>query len=320
MDHFHPLPLLGNPHVQTLLGNLLPGPALPVAVAIHQMPLGDGDRLAIHDSAAPRWRAGDPIAVLVHGLGGDHRSPCVLRMATMLVQHGWRTVRVDLRSCGKGVGLARRPYHAGSSEDVRAALDWCHRASPTSPLALVGFSLGGNIALKLAGEAVERPVAGLRRVAAVAPPIDLERCAELIGHPRNRFYELHFLRELQALVRRRQRCFPDLPRVRFPVRLTLRLFDDLYTAPRNGFADSADYYRRSSSLPLIGRIEVETLILTARDDPFIAVEPFESLTPAAAVEVRILERGGHLGFLGWDGAGGIRWAERRLMEWLAELR
>ena len=99
-------------------------------------------------------------------------------------------------------------------------------------------------------------------------------------------------------------------------RLTLRIFDDLYTAPQGGFADALDYYRRSSALPLITRIAVPALILTARDDPFVAVEPFEALKPPAHVEVRIVPRGGHLGFLGWDGAGGVRWAERVVADWV----
>jgi hypothetical protein len=312
---FRPLPLLGNPHVQTVLGNLFPGPALPGSASIHHVGLPDGDRLLIYDTAPARWRLGQPIAVLVHGLGGCHRSPVVLRMARLLLREGVRVVRLDLRSCGRGIALARRPYNAGSSADVRAVLEIVARWSPDSPLWLMGFSLGGNIVLKLAGEAVANSLPNLARVVAVAPPIDLERCSDLLQRPQNRFYERHFLRELLALVRRRQRFFPDLPRVRFPQPLTLQTYDDVYTAPLSGYAGVADYYRRASSGPLIPDIRVPTLILTARDDPFIAVEPFEELSPPGHIEVRIVDRGGHLGFLGWDGSGGIRWAERRVLEW-----
>jgi predicted alpha/beta-fold hydrolase len=111
-----------------------------------------------------------------------------------------------------------------------------------------------------------------------------------------------------------------MPAIRFPRRLTLRLFDEIYTAPGWDFADALDYYRKTSSLPLISGIDVPTFILTARDDPFIAAEPFESLKGVAPVEVHITERGGHLGFLGWDGAGGVRWAERRVVEWVLRSR
>jgi predicted alpha/beta-fold hydrolase len=212
--------------------------------------------------------------------------------------------------------VARRAYHGGCSDDVRTALAAIHRSSPTSPLVLVGLSLGGNIVLKLAGEAAAQPAPSLERVAAVSPPIDFERCANLLALPRNRIYENHYVRNLMKQVRRLERRFPDLPRTRFPRRMTMRLFDDLWTAPRCGFADALDYYRRAASLPYIPRITVPAFILTARDDPFIAVEPFEKLSPPPLVEVHVTERGGHLGFLGWDGAGGFRWAERRVVDWV----
>src|SRR5262249_22745470 len=200
--------------------------------------------------------------------------------------------------------------------DVRIAAVDLLGLCPGSPLFLLGFSLGGNIVLKLAGESATDSLSGLARVVAIAPPIDFVRSAELIGSPRNRFYELYFLRSLVRQVRAQQRASPEVPAVRFPRRLTLRLFDDLYTAPRGGFADALDYYRRASSLPLLSRIAVPTLILTARDDPFIPIEPFETLPRLPHLEVRIMNRGGHLGFLGRDGAGGIRWAERRVVEWV----
>ena len=160
---------------------------------------------------------------------------------------------------------------------------------------------------------------GLKRVAAVSPPIDLPRCAALLSLPGNRLYEDNFIRELLVDARQRQRLFPDLPPLNFPRRrLTLRMFDDLYTAPRSGFADALDYYHKASCAPLIPNVELPTLILTARDDPFIAVEPFEELKAPSNVLVRILEHGGHIGFLGWDGFGGIRWGERRIVEWILQ--
>jgi predicted alpha/beta-fold hydrolase len=313
---FRPLPFLGNPHVQTVVGTWLAGRAFRAASDERQVQLPDGDRLVLHDSRPPAWRSGHRVALLVHGLGGSHRSGAVQRMAGLLAPRGVRVVRIDLRGCGQGTALARRPYHAGCSDDLRAAAAEVHRWAPESSLALIGFSLGGNIVLKLAGECADRPVPGLERVAAVAPPIDLLRCSLMLARPRNRLYELHFLRELVALARRRQRLFADQPPLRFPRRLSMRLFDDLYTAPRSGFADALDYYRRASSLPLLPRIPVPALILTARDDPFIDVGPFESLAVPRHVRVRVLDRGGHLGFLGWDGSGGIRWAERRVAHWI----
>jgi uncharacterized protein len=315
---FRPLPLLSNGHVQTLLGTLFPGQALADPAVEYRASLSDGDQMAFHENSAPSWQPGDRIALLVHGLGGSHRSRHIQRIARLLLPHGWRVIRLDLRGCGNGLPLARHCYHGGCSDDVRAVAAEIARMHPTSPLTVIGVSLGGNIVLKMAGEVNEHPVPNLERVAALAPPIDLMSCAAMLARPQCRLYERHFLKDLIAEAVARQHFFPDLPPLRFPQTMTIRLFDELYTAPRRGFADASDYYRRSSSFPLLERIQVPTLILAARDDPFIAVEPFEALSLPCHVQVRIQNHGGHLGFLGRDGAGGYRWAERRIAEWVTE--
>lgn len=313
---FRPLPFLANPHLQTLVGNLYRGTPPRLPSREHHVVLADGDRLAVFDSVPGGWRPGMPMVLVVHGLGGSHRSGYSQRLAALLLRRGLRVARMDLRGAGRGAALARRSYHAGCSDDVRAVLDTMHRWSPSSPLGAVGFSLGGNIVLKLAGEAAARPVAGLECVAAVAPPIDLEACAAKLARPPNRLYDRFFVHALTAQVRRQQYYFPQLRGVRFPRRMTLRLFDELYTAPRGGFADALDYYRRTAALPLVPHIALPTFILSARDDPFIPVETFEALPPRPHVEVQLARHGGHLGFLGPDGAGGIRWAEQRVAAWI----
>lgn len=316
---FRPLPLLSHPHAQTLLGHFLPGAttlSLPTREVVIRLP--DGDGLVLHDNVPPAWRPGDRIALVLHGLTGSHASPGVLRVGARLLARGLRLVRMDLRGVGKGLPLARHSYHAGRSEDVRAALDEIHRWSPASRVTLIGLSLGGALALKTAGEAVERPAPYLDRVAAMNPPIDLVRCAAMIARPHNRLYNQYFVGLLVQEARQRQRHFPDLPPLRFPRRMTVRLYDDLYTAPRAGFADALDYYRRVSVFPLVARINVPTLILTARDDPFIAVEPFDELKAPDNVVVRIVPHGGHLGFVGWDGSRPVRWAESRMVDWATQ--
>jgi predicted alpha/beta-fold hydrolase len=315
-NSFRPLPLLGNPHVQTVLANALPGWSLRYPSEERQVALPDGDQLLVHDSAPNDWSEQGRVAILVHGLGGCHRSGYMQRVARLLLGRGMRVVRMDLRGAGGGVGLARKPYHGGCSDDVRAVVEEVQSHCPGSPLTLVGFSLGANIVLKLAGESVDRPVPGLEKVAALAPPIDFENCADLLALPRNRFYERYYVRALLRLVRQRQWHFPDDPVPPFPSRLKLRQFDELYTAPRCGFQSATHYYRTVSSLPLVPRILVPTLIVTARDDPFIAVESFESLSVGPHIEIEIAAQGGHLGFLGWDNAGGFRWAEERIAQWV----
>lgn len=315
---FRALPLLGNPHVQTLLGAFLPGGKCPSPQHCHTLALGDGDSLLLHENTPPAWQPGDPVALLVHGLTGSHASTHIRRMAARLLARSVRTFRIDLRGAGAGLPLARYTYHAGRSEDLRAALGFLHTLAPTSPLWLLAVSLGGNMSLKLAAEAARDPVPGLTRVAILNPPIDLARCADLISAPRNRLYERQFVRGLVDAALLRQRHFPDFALPTISHKMTLVGFDDVYTAPRNGFAGAAEYYRLASSLPLIPAIALPTLILTARDDPFIAVEPFEELRVPSHVQVCIQPRGGHVGYVGRDGHGGIHWAERHVVEWLCQ--
>jgi predicted alpha/beta-fold hydrolase len=317
---FRPLPFLGNAHVQTVLGTLWEGKIPPLQSRVRLIDLAEGDRLLAYDSVPAGWRPSHWAAVLVHGMGGSYRSGSIRRLATALLGHGFRVVRVNLCGAASSWKLTRRLYHAGCSGDIRAALADLARNAPGVPLVLIGLSLGGNIVLKLAGEASLDAVSGLAGVATLSAPIDLVRSSELISGPGNRLYERYYLRTLVRTARRHQAYFPDLPPVTFPGRLTLRQFDDLHTAPRGGFADALDYYRRSSALPWVPRIRVPAVLLTARDDPFIAADAYDELPRHPLQEVRVVDQGGHLGFLGDDGAGGIRWGERRIVEWVTHLR
>jgi uncharacterized protein len=175
-------------------------------------------------------------------------------------------------------------------------------------------SVGGAVQSPPPPHAASAPLANLRAVAAVAPPLELLRCSDLIS--RLPLYDAFYVRHLTAQVYRHQRLHPDVAPIRFPRRLTLRQFDEIYTAPRWGFTGAADYYAHASALPWVARIDVPTLILAARDDPFVAIESFESLAPNPHVRVHVAPAGGHLGFLGRDGAGGVRWAERHIADWL----
>jgi hypothetical protein len=240
----------------------------------------------------------------------------MMRLAWKLWRCGVRAVRINLRGCGSGKGLARQPYHSGRSEDVLAVLVDLHQSTPQSPITLIGFSLGGNIALKLAGE-LAAAATYLKQVIAVCPPADLAACSRLLSQPANRVYERHFMRLLRAAVLERQTRFPDLPRVELPQRLSLYAFDNLYTAPRCGFRDADDYYARCSAAPLVPRITIPCRILFAADDPFIDATVFDGQALPANVQVVRTARGGHLGFLGVPGRpGGYRWMDALLLEWL----
>lgn len=316
---FVPHPWLRNAHLQTVLGRFVLGPRVTVPSTSHEIELGDGDRLVVFESIPPNWRVGNPTALIVHGLAGSAQSPYAVRVAARLRKLGVRVVRMNLRGAGEGFGLARGIYHAGRTDDLRRVAEWMAERSEGSPLALIGYSLGANLVLKLSAEASAKPLNGLDCVLAANPPIDLAACCEFIQRPENRLYDKNFVRQLRNDVVRLHAMFPDLGPVDLPKSMTLFDFDDLYTAPRNGFAGAADYYAKSSSAFFIPSIEVPGLVVHAEDDPFIPAEPFRRVNFPDQLALELISGGGHLGYVSrsrW--MGDRRWLDGRFVVWLAQ--
>jgi predicted alpha/beta-fold hydrolase len=191
--------------------------------------------------------------------------------------------------------------------------------APGSPVALVGFSLGANLVLKLAAEAAAQPLEGLDCVLAANPPVDLAACCNHMQRPENRIYDRNFVRHLRREVARLHDRFPELGPVGLPDRLTLFEFDDLYTAPRNGFKGAEEYYARCSAGPLIPGIAVDGLVVHAEDDPFIPAEGVCRATFPPGLALELIPSGGHLGYVSSRRWGGDRrWLEGRLTAWLTE--
>lgn len=308
---------LAGGHRQTLAAAFFPGRLPDERAVIRNIPLPDGDTLVVHDDCPLDWPQAGPVAVMLHGLAGCHRSSYLVRMAAMLNACGVRTFRLDLRGCGAGFGLALKPYNAGCSDDVlavlRAVIEWC----PGSPISLFGFSLGGNIVLKLLGEAPDRLPSELIRAAAVNPPIDLARCTYGLSRWPQRHYDAYFVKQLLQRLRDLQRHRSDFVPPTF-ARTPRRLveFDDQFTAPRSGFRDADDYYQRCSSEQFIPAIRTPTLILTACDDPLIPVASFERLSLPENVRLHIAEGGGHLGYLATSNGERSRdWLQTQLLCW-----
>jgi predicted alpha/beta-fold hydrolase len=224
---------------------------------------------------------------------------------------------MNLRGAGSGFGLARGIYHAGRSEDLRAVVTWLERRVNGSPIALVGFSLGGNLVLKLAAEASDMSLRSLDCVLAANPPIDLAASARQMLRPENRLYDWNFVHWLCKSVRKLHRHFPELGTPSLHGVRTLYEFDDRYTALRNGFASADDYYARCSVVNAIARIEIPGLIVHSMDDPFIPFEPFLRMERPENVSLELIAHGGHLGYVSRDRwLGDHRWLETRLATWL----
>jgi predicted alpha/beta-fold hydrolase len=315
---FKPHPLLRNPHAQTLAGAYLPSGRYVERAAKLRVPLPDGDTVVLHDDRPTNWRSGDRVALLVHGLAGCHQSSYMLRAAQKLVRRGVRTFRMDHRGCGAGEGLASLPYHGGRSDDVRAALQLLQTLCLGSPVAVVGFSLSGNIVLKLIGESPSTVPINVEKVLAVCPALDLGLCAHSLSGRWQKFYERYFVSSLCRQVHVNRRLRPDVPALNAGRRLkTLIEFDDLYTGPVCGFGTAENYYATNSARRHVANIRLPTLILIAEDDPLIPAASFDALQPPDNVLLHRTTHGGHLGYVGKPGVDGdSRWMDWRIVDWV----
>lgn len=314
---FEPHPWIRGKHVQTILGRYWGSLVLPLRATRAEIALPDGDRLVVFDSTPRGWKDPRPAAVLVHGLAGCSEAPYVIRLARRLLKNGIRVIRVNLRGAGAGSGLARGIYHAGRSDDLRHVMNWAAAQLGDSPTALVGFSLGANLVLKLAVEAAAEAVPNFDCVVAANPPLNLAACARQIQRPENRVYDWNFVRWLRAMVKRLHDRFPDLGPVNLAGVKTLYEFDDRYTAPRNNFGNADNYYAKCSLDTALLRIPQPGLIVHAQDDPFIPVDAFVRAQRPPHLALELIEGGGHLGYLSrgrW--LGDHRWLEARLCAWL----
>jgi predicted alpha/beta-fold hydrolase len=320
---FLPPWLFRNGHVQTLAGTYVFGRwksryRLPIETeSIRHVTLADGDQLAYHDDCPPDWQPGDPVALILHGLAGSHESPYMLRLARRFYQQNVRSIRLNWRGCGTGISLARYPYHSGRSDDLQAVIQSIQTLCPDSPLSVIGFSMGGNVILKLLGEAGGNSAgnAGICRAVAVCPPIDLTTTIDHISNGLASAYNSYFAKTCVNNIRSRQQVRPDaiVPDDWFsrPPR-SMREFDETFTAPVCGFSSAADYYTRCSANQFLPTIAVPTLIIAAQDDPVIPFAPFTKAVLSSWTQLRAPRHGGHVGFVTHAGPG---WLDQQILNW-----
>jgi predicted alpha/beta-fold hydrolase len=258
-----------------------------------------------------------PTVLLLHGLEGSSSAHYMAGISDKAWSAGWNVVRLNQRNCGGTEHLSRGLYHSGLTHDPRTVLCELIERDRLPALAIAGYSLGGNLALKLAGEFGDAPPPELRAVCAVSPTMDLAICVQALERRANIPYQFNFVRNLKARMRRKAAVFPDAFALEALRRVwTVRQFDEAYTAPHHGFRDATDYYYRASAMRVLDRIRVPTLILTAENDPFVPVDPFRSELVRANrhLTVVITPDGGHCAFVeaGGNGYDGY-WAEREVV-------
>jgi uncharacterized protein len=310
-------PRFRNGHLQTLYAWARPRrfPQLPAPESRYFDVAADACVLA-HCHWHER-RQEHPTLMLLHGLEGSSLAHYMCGIADKAWTAGWNIVRLNQRNCGGTEHLSRGLYHSGLTADPLSVMRELIEVDRLPEIAIAGYSLGGNLALKLAGELGDTHPPELKAVCAVSPTMELAICVQALERASNVAYQWNFMRNLRGRMRRKAAAFPDVYDLApLPNLWTVRQFDEAYTAPHHGFQGASDYYHRASAMRVIHGVRVPTLVMTAEDDPFVPVQPFteRAVTDNTAITVTMTSHGGHCAFVEHEDAGyDGYWAEREIV-------
>ncbi len=320
MDRFVPRESLQNGHVMTLYswGNPRYFPQLPEP-SRRYFDVARATRVVADCHWQPEpWTHTTLIAL--HGLNGSSEAHYMKGLAAKAFARGMNVVRLNQRNCGDTEHLSEGLFHSGLTADAAHVVDELSRVDGLPAIGVAGYSLGGNLALKLAGEYGAHAPKGFIGVAAVSPIIEISECTRALERPGNALYQWNFVRDLKRRMRRKDQRHPGLFDLSgLDAITTVREFDETYTAPYFGFRNAEDYYHRASAMRVIDRVNVPALVITAEDDPFVPSEPFRepAVTGNPHLDVRISAHGGHCGFVGPSSAHDDGyWAENQIVEFL----
>ncbi|MDP5209075.1 hydrolase [Microbulbifer sp. 2205BS26-8] len=320
-EKFSPAAGLGNCHLQTVFGRFhRPSPWIGTDCRWYETP--DGDCLALHAPHLLEDDPSSPLVLVLHGLEGSVASPYVQGLMASLLERQFQVAVMHFRGCGGIPNRLPRAYHSGDSEDPRWLVDQLQEAFPSTPIMVVGYSLGGNVLLKMLGEdgACSRIVAAV----AVSSPMDLHACSRRINTGLSKLYQRHLLGCLRMTLRQKAAdpgMAAALPNVDDGASfVNFRRFDHVFTAPLHGFRSVDDYYTQASSKPLLRDIRVPTLIINAIDDPFVCPSAIPSQREvSSAVRLEVSERGGHVGFVSGSLWQPTYWLEETIPRFLCSV-
>jgi len=288
-------------------------------VEVEEFTLPDGDFVeCVWNKEKPRDNR--PIVILFHGLAGSVNSPYIVGLMNALERAGYASVLMHFRGCGKRENLKPRAYHSGDTADVKAWIEHLHKSYPKSPLHAVGFSIGGNMLLKLLGEWQEETL--LRSAVSVSAPMRLDICADTIEKGFAKVYQNYLLKPLKKSLLAKYKKFDmealiGINEQQVVQIKTVREFDEFYTAKMHGFASSEEYYEKCSAKQFLKKIRTKTLIIHALDDPFMTPEILPNADEISEfVTLEVSQHGGHVGFV----EGGFRepkyWLDERIVRFL----
>jgi len=316
---FTPARWARNRHVQTIWPRFFQK-RLPLSVKWERIATPDDDFLDLAWGPQPFSLNG--VVVMFHGLEGSIRSHYANDMMAVLSQQGWQCVMMHFRSCSGEINRQPRAYHSGETSDPMFFLDWLEKRFPQLPKVGIGFSLGGNMLLKLLGENPAQK--WLQAAIAVSAPMKLADCSQSIATGFSRVYQNYLLKSMKSTLIKKMQRMDYRGLINVSVEQASQLssfqeFDEKVTAPLHGFADATDYYEKCSALPFLGAIQCPTLILHSLDDPFMSptVVP-DASDLARAVTLELSDFGGHVGFM----QGGLLkltvWLQQRATEWFRQ--
>ncbi len=314
---YPPATIFRSGHLDTILPAALRRPAAwPVQKIRIDTPDGDFLDLDYHSDGATH-----KIAILSHGLEGSSSQSYIRGMAKSLAMQGWDTLAWNFRGCSGEPNRLLRFYHSGATDDLQAVIDHVLLTQRYEKIALIGFSLGGNLNLKYLGDLGSSIDQRIYKAVSFSVPCDLEACSYQLAIPSNRYYMRRFMRSLRLKMQNKALRFPgELDITGLTQMRTFAEFDGRYTAPLHGFDGAVDYWTRCSCLPVLTRIRIPTLLVNARNDPFLAPEcyPEKEAAKHPYFHFESPDGGGHVGFMS-SRPNGEYWSETRAIEFLEKL-
>jgi hypothetical protein len=319
---FQPHPLLKNGHAMTIAAVYLPRRfALPKAEE-RLFRVAEDSQLLGHCHWQNEKLRDVPVIAIVHGLEGSSNSNYVLGIAEKAYQRGFHVVRLNQRNCGDTEKLTPTLYNSGMSGDYRAVLEELTEIDGFTQVFFAGYSMGGNLVTKMAGEFGPRVPQALRGVCGICPAIDLAGCADALEQRENYFYQRHFVKGLMARYARKAVLFPNIySSSGFGKIRSVRQFDDAITGPCFGYRDAQEYYDAAGARKVVGQVRVPMLMITAQDDPFVPYESFLAALVAEnpAIQFMAPEHGGHCAFISRHAGVERFWAEARVVDFCEAL-
>jgi len=317
-SQFRPAFGLGNPHIQTLLPTFLQRKN-NIAYQYQTLELDDGDFL---DLVWTEQAGNKPIVIVFHGLEGSIDSPYAAGMMAALKKQGWIGLLMHFRGCSGRANRLPRSYHSGETDDAKILLHWLKENHPDTPLAAIGFSLGANMLLKLQGELSRNTP--FKAVVSVCAPLMLKSCASRLDQGFSKLYQRHLIKIMKLNLLAKAKKFDLKKLINLNEQSIHQLnnfwqFDNQVTAPLHGFKGAEDYYAQCSARQYLKNIQSPTLIIQARDDPFMTSDiiPDESEL-SEHIQLELSEHGGHIGFLSGYFFKPDFWLEKRIPEFLSE--